>query len=121
MHLSYWLVLLAGYLPVLTVGAAKAQKGYDNADPRGYLARLDGWRARADAAHRNGFEAFPVFAAGVIIAEMRGAPQPMIDMLSIAFIILRVVYVGLYIGNFATLRTLCWTAATACVVGLFVA
>jgi len=38
-----------------------------------------------------------------------------------AFIGLRVVYGALYIGNFATMRTLIWTAALGCNIALFVA
>ena len=49
------------YLPKLPLSAAMAKQpgGYDNKDPRGQQAKLDGWGARARAAHYNGFEAFP--------------------------------------------------------------
>jgi uncharacterized MAPEG superfamily protein len=114
------MVLIAAFLPVLTVGTAKAQRGYDNNNPRTFLANLQGWRARADFAHRNHFEAFPVFAAAVIIAQLKGTPQHTIDELAVAFIILRLVYTGLYLADLATLRTVAWIAAAACSVGLFV-
>eukprot|EP01035_Chromulina_nebulosa_P035064 gene35064-47116_t len=42
-------------------------KDFDNAAPRVMLAKLDGWRQRANWAQLNGFEAFPPFAAAVII------------------------------------------------------
>ncbi len=120
MHLAYWMVLVAALLPYLTVGGAKAQRGYDNADPRAYLARLRGWRARADAAHRNHFEAFPAFAAAVIIAQLRQMPQHRIDLLAVAFVVIRLIYTGCYLADLAPVRSLVWAAGLACVVALFV-
>jgi uncharacterized MAPEG superfamily protein len=114
------MVLIAAFLPVLTVGSAKAQRGYDNSNPRTFLANLRGWRARADFAHRNHFEAFPPFAAGVIIAQLKATPQPTIDELAVAFIVIRVVYTALYLADLATLRTIVFGLGAACVVGLFV-
>jgi len=119
MNIAHLCVLIAALLPVLTIGGAKAQPGYDNAAPRAFLGRLDGWRARANWAHQNHFEAFAPFAAGVILAEMAHAPQTRIDELAIAFIALRIVYTLVYIGNVATVRSLIWAAGLACVVWLF--
>ncbi len=120
MHLSYWMVLVAALLPYLTVGGAKAQQGYDNAQPRTYLASLRGWRARADWAHRNHFEAFPAFAAAVIIAQLKGTPQPTIDRLAVGFVLLRLAYTAAYLAGAASTRSLLWFAGLACVVALFV-
>ena len=59
MHISYWMILIASFLAYLAVGGAKSQANYNNAAPCTYFAQLQGWRARADSAHRNHFEAFP--------------------------------------------------------------
>ncbi len=120
MHLSYWMVLIAAFLPILTVGTAKAQRAYDNSNPRTFLANLKGWRARADFAHRNHFESFPAFAAAVIIAQLKATPQHTIDELAVAFVAVRVVYTGLYLADLATLRTVVFGLGLACVVALFV-
>ncbi len=120
MHFSYWMVLVAALLPYATVGIAKAQKGYDNAKPRDYLSKLEGWRARADWAHRNHFEAFPAFAAAVFVAQLKTTPQHTIDLLGGLFIVARLVYTALYIAGFAPLRSLVWFAGVACVIALFV-
>jgi uncharacterized MAPEG superfamily protein len=120
MHISYWMVLVAAFLPILTVGTAKAQKSYDNASPRAYLAQLQGWRARAHAAHQNHFEAFPVFAAAIIIAQLKHEPQSRIDLLAIGFILLRIAYTLAYTANIAPLRSLLFIAAFACNVALIV-
>ncbi len=60
MLISYGAVLAAGIMPVVCAGIAKSGfKGYDNSDPRAWLARQTGFRARANAAQANCFEAFP--------------------------------------------------------------
>ena len=38
-------------------------QGYDNHNPRAWLAQVTGFRARANAAQTNSFEAFPFFAS----------------------------------------------------------
>ena len=121
MHFSFWMILVAALLPYITVGGAKSQKAYDNASPRAYLDRLQGWRARADWAHRNHFEAFPAFAAAVIVAQMKGTPQHMIDMLAGGFILARLAYTGIYIAGYASLRSLVWCIGLVFTVALFVA
>ena len=50
-------------------------------------------RARSQGAHLNGYEAFPFFAAAVILAEMRAVPQPAVNALAVAFIVARIGYV----------------------------
>jgi uncharacterized MAPEG superfamily protein len=118
MNVAHLCVLIAALLPFLTVGSAKAKPGYDNAAPRAFLGRLEGWRARANWAHQNHFEAFAPFAAGVILAEMAHAPQGRVDTLAVAFVVLRVLYTFVYIAGVATVRTLIWTGGLACSVWL---
>jgi uncharacterized MAPEG superfamily protein len=120
MHLAYWMILIAALLPYATVGGAKAATDYDNANPRAYLARQQGWRARADAAHRNHFEAFPAFAAAVIVAQVKSIPEHVIDVLAVTFVVIRVAYTVAYLANAATLRSLIWITGFACTVALFV-
>jgi uncharacterized MAPEG superfamily protein len=119
MHFAHIMVLVAALLPIATIGGSKATKGYDNSKPRDYLARLSGWRARANWAHQNHFEAFPPFAAGVILAEMSHAPQGRVDLLAGVFIAARVAYTAAYLGNAASVRTLIFGVGFGCVVWLF--
>jgi uncharacterized MAPEG superfamily protein len=121
MTIAYWCVLAAALLPYLAVGPAKAVESFDNHAPREWEARLTGWRARAYWAHLNGFEAFPPFAAGVIVAHLAGAPQGRVDVLAVAFVASRIVYGALYYADWATARSIVWTAGMACVVALFFA
>ena len=119
MTIAFWCVLIAGLMPYGTVLIAKSRKDFDNAKPREWLARLDGYRARAVAAQLNCFEALPLFAAAVIIASLRGARQDAIDLLAMGFIGARIVYVALYLANLATLRSIVWLAGVICVVSMF--
>jgi uncharacterized MAPEG superfamily protein len=120
MTLGYWMVLAAGILPYFAIVVAKWRPDYDNAAPRAGLERLGALQQRAYWAHQNGFEAFPLFAAAVIIAHLAKAPQQWVDGLALAFVLLRVGYTFCYIYNKPTLRSLSWAAAFLCVVGLFV-
>lgn len=119
--LAYWSVLVAAMLPLLCgllakrsgVGKRRSEGGYDNHNPRGWLAAQQGESARANAAQSNSFEALPFFIGAVLIAHQLGAPQDRLDMLAIAFVLLRIVYIALYVGDKATARSLVWGVALA--------
>ncbi|HVY16064.1 MAG TPA: MAPEG family protein [Rhodopila sp.] len=110
-------------LTIATIVPAKldGRGEYDNANPRDPGFYRPGLRARALGAHQNGFEAFPFFAAAVILAEMRGVPQGTADGLALAFLACRILYVALYLGNQATARSLTWWAGFLCNLALFLA
>jgi uncharacterized MAPEG superfamily protein len=121
MTIAYWCVLIAAYLPILWTAIAKSGHfgRQANHTPRDYLENLSGWRKRAHWAQLNGFEAFPPFAAAVIIAQVRHLPQLQVDRLSVAFVILRLMHGALYVTGQASLRSVVWFASVACVVALF--
>jgi uncharacterized MAPEG superfamily protein len=123
MTIGLWCVLIGILMPLLWTGLAKSMGRYDlraNQHPRDFLAKLSGPASRANAAQLNSFEAFPAFAAAVLVAQYAHAPQHSIDMLAIAWVVLRLIYGALYIANLAALRSLVWFSGMACVVGLFV-
>ncbi len=117
--LAHWCVLVASLLPIVCAGIAKygtfgkrrSQGGFDNADPRGWLARQTDWRARANAAQANSFEALPFFIGAVVIALQLGADPARVDLLAAVFVLLRIVYIGLYVAGIAAMRTIVWTLA----------
>lgn len=116
---AYWCILLAAMLPIVCAGIAKSgmmnkprkDGGYDNHDPRSWLARQGDWRARANNAQANSFEALPFFFAAVIVAHQLKAVQLSLDVLAVAFVLLRVAYIYLYIADRAAMRSLVWTLA----------
>jgi uncharacterized MAPEG superfamily protein len=120
MTIALWCVLVAGLLPIITVGLAKGSGGaYDNNDPRGRAGSYTGLARRAYAAHLNGFEAFPLFAAAVLVAELKGGPRGMVDGLAVVFIAARLGYVGLYLADMAALRSLVWTVGFFSAIAIF--
>ena len=120
MTFANWMVLAAALLPYLTVVLAKWTSSIDNHAARRSMEALAGWRRRADWAHRNHFEAFPAFAAAVIIAELAQGPQHRIDGLAGLFILLRLVYTACYLADWATARSITWGLGFFTVLALFV-
>lgn len=125
MILAYWCVLIAAFMPLAFAAYAKFG-GRDkmptaaNARPREWLEQAEGAQKRAHWAQLNALEAFPPFAAGVIIAAVAGASPAAINVLAVAFIVLRIVYGFCYIRNLAMARSMVWGLGMLCVVGLFI-
>ena len=117
--IAYWCVLVAALLPIVCAGIAKygmfgkprRDGGFDNHNPRNWLARQTDWRARANAAQQNTFEALPFFFAAVVIAHQLQARQTLLDMLALLFIFLRFGYVLVYVADMAKARSCIWAAA----------
>ncbi|HEX4858053.1 MAG TPA: MAPEG family protein [Usitatibacteraceae bacterium] len=122
MTIALWCVLIAGLLPYLAIGIAKFDKSYlrHNHDPRAWEAGLTGMQARAHNAHLNAFEAFPLFAAGVIVATLQKAPPAVVDAIAVAFVLVRLAYLVCYLTNQATLRSLAWLAGFGLAIALYV-
>jgi uncharacterized MAPEG superfamily protein len=116
---AYWCVLIAALLPFACAWLAKSgglgkprkQGGFDNRDPRGWLARQTDWQARANAAQANSFEALPFFIGAVIIAHQLAARQTLLDILALVFITLRVIYIAMYVAGLPTVRSAIWGLA----------
>lgn len=121
MSVAYWCVFIAFILPyVFTVTAKAGAENFDNRAPRVMLSHLTGWRQRAHWTQLNSFEAFPPFAASVIIAHLMEVPQTALNQLAIGFIIFRILYGIFYITDKPGLRSLAWFGGFLCVCGLFV-
>src|SRR5712691_6685719 len=110
MTVAEWCVSGAVHLYLLTIAPFKALGAgqFDNSKPRDPAFYDDPIRARALGAHLNGIEAFPFFAAAVLLAEFRAAPQNLINELAVLFLIVRIAYVLTYIGNRPRLRSILW-------------
>lgn len=127
MTLANYCIIVAGLLPIVCAGIAKSKGfgkrrrdgGFDNHNPRAWLANLSGWQARANAAQANSFEALPLFIAGVLLAQQMQAPQGRVDALALAFIAARLAYIALYLADQASLRSLAWIVALGCSIALF--
>ena len=127
--IAYWCVLAAALLPIVCAGIAKygvlrippEQGGFDNRNPRAWLARQTDWRARANAAQANTFEAIPFFFAAVVIAHNLQASQGRLDLLALTFVMLRMAYIAMYVADLAAVRSAVWALAFFVNVGILFA
>ena len=121
MTVAEWCVFAVVALYLLTIVSVKwtGAGQYDNAQPRDPAFYQEAIRARALGAHQNGIEAFPFFAAAVLLAEFRSAPQNLINELAVLFLIVRIAYVLTYIGNRPRLRSILWNLGFAINVAIF--
>jgi uncharacterized MAPEG superfamily protein len=115
------MLFAAVLLYLLTVAPVKAigHRRFDNANPRDPGFYEPGIARRALGAHLNGIETFPFFAAAVLLAEFRQAPQHWIDLLAGAFVGIRLLFVLAYLGNRPTARTLLWNLGFAVNTAIF--
>ena len=122
-------ILISCLLPIACAGLAKSKGfgkprragGFDNNNPRQWLAGVQGWQARANAAQQNSFEALPIFIAGVLIAERLQTPQGRIDGLAMLFLAARIGYIGAYVADWARLRSALWVVGLGASVALYFA
>ena len=120
MKTGYLCLMLACLLPLLCAGISKGgDRSYDNRRPRDWLARQEGYRARANAAQANSWEALIVFGLALLSAYQRAAPAGMIDTLSLVFLVSRLGYLAAYLGNAHLLRSLVWSVGFAASLALF--
>lgn len=121
MKISVLCLLIAGVLPLISTAIAKwGFRDFDNHHPREWLARQTGFRARANAAQHNAFEAFPFFAAAVVLGLFMSMDQSVLERYCLVFVAARVLYLVTYLANWASLRTLCWVVAYASCLAIYV-
>ena len=124
---AYWCVLIAALLPFACAylakykgfGKSRSKGGFDNVEPRAWLAGQQGFSARANAAQANTFEALPFFIGAVVIAHQLGAPQTRVDILAVLFVTLRIIYVAMYVAGLATARSTIWGLALLANIAIF--
>jgi len=127
MTIAQLCLLVACLLPVGCAALAKSKGfgkrrrdgGFDNHAPREWLARLGGWQARANAAQANSWEALPLFIAGLFVAHQHQAAQGAVDALALGFVAARLAYIGLYVADRASLRSLLWVTGAGLCIALF--
>lgn len=123
MTLPFWCLFAAALLVVLSkvpmTVVGQRQEAYDNHHPRLQQARLSGIGHRAWAAHQNMIEAFPLFAAAVLVSHLGSGQTQAAALLSVAFILLRLCYQLFYLIDWDRARSMSWGLGFACVLGLF--
>ncbi len=110
MTIALWCLFFAALLHILSksplfMAQVRTEKGYNNSNPRKQQNALTGVGQRALAAHQNQIESFPLFAAGVIVATMLKCHAGAVDILAIAYIVARCVYIYAYVKDIPSFRT----------------
>jgi len=123
MTIAEWCILGAVLLYLLTLAPIKALgfRDFRNSAPRDPEFYSVPVRARALGAHLNGIETFPFFAASVILAEFKAAPQDLVNSLAVAFLVIRLAFVITYIGDRPTTRSVLWSLGFFVNVAIFLA
>jgi uncharacterized MAPEG superfamily protein len=116
---AWSLLLAAGVVVFSTVplGAARSQANFQIADlaaPRAMFDRLPAWGKRAAWAHQNCFEAFTLHAPAALLCLVAGVTNPVAIAAAWIHPVLRLAYIGAYVGNVPPLRGLCWAGGLTC-------
>jgi uncharacterized MAPEG superfamily protein len=124
MDISIWCVVavfVLMYLPRLPAlkGTVDQEGHIDLGHPRIQQARLKGMGARAQAAHLNTVEAFAPFAAAVWVAHHYGVDAGTRDLLAVAFVATRVLFIAAYLADLNPWRTVIWSVGYLLVAALF--
>jgi uncharacterized MAPEG superfamily protein len=120
MKIGYFCLFLACLLPLIATGIAKAgDRSFNNRRPRDWLAKQDGYRARANAAQANSWEALAMFGFALLSAYQRGADSATIDLLSMVFIVARFGFLAAYLADLHWLRSLVWFVGLGASLALF--
>ena len=113
MTFAYWCVLVGALMPILWTGTAKwggpnKMPTAANHAPREFLSGLQGRQKRADWAQQNAFEAFPAFAAAVIIAQSAAASQISVNRLAAVWLVARFLHGLFYVLDWSHARSLAY-------------
>jgi uncharacterized MAPEG superfamily protein len=118
MTLAFWCVLVAAVLPYVPFGFVSSK--LNPHAPRLGATELEGLPARAYGAHLNSFEAFPFFAAAVIVSHIVEGPSATVGALAVAFIVVRLAHMAFYLADRQPLRSACFFLGAAISVVIFV-
>lgn len=118
MTIAIWCVFIAGLLPYAVFGPAAAK--LNSLLPRASARNLEGLPARAYATHLNHFEAFPFFAAAVLVAHIVEGASTTINWLAVAFIVVRLGYTFFYLNNLQPFRSISFFVGLILTIAIFV-
>ncbi|GGI77722.1 MAPEG family protein [Shewanella gelidii] len=109
-----FIAMLLPYVAKGPVGIAMAKLGYDNQHPREQQSQLTGYGARAVAAHHNSFESLIIFGLAVVAVIAAGKANDAAAAYAVVYVVARLAYIGFYLANLSTLRSLVWSVGIFC-------
>jgi uncharacterized MAPEG superfamily protein len=118
MTIAFWCVFVAVLLPYVPLGLSA--RLLDPKLPRKNVPNLEGLPARAYGAHLNAFEAFPPFAAAVIISHIVEGASATVNWVAVLFIVARLGHMGFYLADRQPPRSAAFLVGLAIVIVIFV-
>ncbi len=123
MTVPFWCLVFIMFLPIpmaLTGFALRARTlGHaDNKTPRSQIRQLEGFPARLYGAQENSWEATILFATTVTMTHLAGLDPAEAAPWAIAFVVLRLVYIALYLLDLDLLRSAVFGGTMICLVGM---
>ena len=116
-------LIIATFMPFIAkapLALAMHKEGrYDNRHPRQQQQRLQGFGARANAAHYNCFEALACFAPAVLVVIATQTVNSAAITAGYVFVIARFAYLLFYWFDIHVLRSSSWLVAMGAIVTLF--
>jgi len=124
MNFLLWCVVASCALPYFAhaiAAFAKLRLGpYDNRAPREAIERLEGFGKRAWWAEQNLFEGQAIFVAIALVAQLAGADPTGAGIAGGIWVGARLLYIGAYVADLATLRSALFGVASLCLIALVV-
>jgi uncharacterized MAPEG superfamily protein len=116
-------LFIATVMPILAKGPVAAamnniQGGYNNRNPREQQKSLQGFGARAKAAHENCFEALIMFTPGALAVLVTNSAGTLAETLALTFVAARIAYLACYYFDKHLLRSLFWAIGFLSSIGL---
>jgi uncharacterized MAPEG superfamily protein len=119
MTIAIFCILISALMPLACAAIAKSgtfktprkEGGYDNLDPRAWEDKQEGWRKWATNAQANSWEALPFFGMAVIVSHILGIIGWLPNTLAVTFIVLRSLYIYLYVTGKQSARSMVWMLA----------
>ncbi|MEZ4226058.1 MAG: MAPEG family protein [Polyangiaceae bacterium] len=123
MTIPFWCLAIGILLPYFwaPLSLPERKQRFGRADfhlPRVQAAALEGTGARAMGAHMNAFEALSVFGVSVVVAHLAGADPRWSAVLSVGWVVARLVHGIMYVTDRPSLRTPAFAMGMLCSVGL---
>jgi len=104
----------------LTYGRVKAGYSAKNMSaPRALFDELPGFGKRAVWCHQNCWESITLHAPACLLCLITGVVSPVAVAAAWIHPIVRLLYIGAYVGDIPTARGLCWASGVLCSIVLY--
>ena len=125
MSTALWCLMITALIPSVLAGVGgylrhKELGKADNKNPRAQYAQSTGAAARAYAAQQNAWEGLVLFSAALLAASISGVALEKIAVVSMVFVVARILHGVLYLADRDALRSLSYFVALGSVICIFV-